>query len=317
MSSTQEHLERWLTAGLLDTAAADRIRAFEEAPAARQEARGARPGIMEVLVYLGLAVVFAGAAILVGTSYGDYETWAKIAVFLVPGALALAAGWALKTQDDPPLQRGGQLAWFVAVAFLTAAAAVSADAADASERQVALSAAVTALVLGGALWSLWPTHPQVLAVGGASLLFSMAIGSWAEDNDIPVVLGLVLSAFGLGYLVLAELGYFRPRTTARLVAAGALAFGTFMAGVEEGPAEVLIFIAGAALIAAGVSRGAFVYVGFGVGAVFVGLIRTITMHVDSATQAAVSLMGVGVLLIATVILLALSRPWQRMRRHAA
>jgi len=92
----------------------------------------------------------------------------------------------------------------------------------------------------------------------------------------------------------------------------AFAGGAFYAGLDDtvpGWVQVVTFVAGGALIALSIRRSVLLYMAFGVGAVFLGLIATILRHVDDPTMASLLLMLIGVLLIAGVLLLARLRPW--------
>ena len=57
MSDVEEHLERWLEAGVIHDTAADRIRAFERDRPSRREPASERPGAIAARLYLGVVVV--------------------------------------------------------------------------------------------------------------------------------------------------------------------------------------------------------------------------------------------------------------------
>jgi hypothetical protein len=306
MASVEQHLRRWLDARLLDEAAAARIREYERETAPAE----GRPGVLEVLVYLGLAVAAAGAVILVSTSWDELRDWARVAVLVVPGLLALALGWGLKASGSPGTHRGGHIALLVGGAMLAGAAAVLSDNAGEEARDNALAAGLVGVALALALWALSPSHPQVVGVGAAFVVLALSLAERPDEFSFAVG-GLFLAAAGAAGMVLAELGWLQPQVSARALAGGGVAFGAFFAGFDEGAVEAAALLAGLALVLAGIARGTLVYVAEGVGAVFAGLVASITRHVDDAATAALLLMVIGAGLLATVLLLAFLRPWAR------
>lgn len=311
MASVEEHLRRWLTAGIVDEPLAERVRQFE-----RSQPAPARPGpsLLEALVYLGIAVVGVGVAILVGSNWDDLEEWSRVSVYAVPGVLALAAGVGLQRTREAALDRGAQVAWLAGGALVAGSAAIAASNAGWAEENVVLAAGTVGTVLALLLWALSPEHPQVVGIAAALFLLSMAFGARWEDFNMQAAF-LSLATFGVAGIGLAEYGLLRPRVSARAVGAIGVAVGAFFAVVEQGWAEPAPFIAGVALIALSIRLGVFLYVIFGVGAVFAGLIYTVARHAGNSTQASAALIVIGALMVATVLILAQTRPW--LRRKAA
>lgn len=307
MSTPEEHFQRWLAARVVDQETVDRLRAFE---ASRHEAAAEeRPGILEAVVYLGVAIAAVGVAILIGSAWDDLEEWARIAVVGVPAVLALLAGQALRSINRPDMVRGGQVAWLVAGALLTATAAVAADSAGWSEENVALTAGVVAGISATALWFLAPSTVQVFGVGAGLFFLSTTLGT-IPDEYTPLVPGIAATAFGAACLAMAELGWFRPRFSAQPISALLLVWGAFFVGFDDPWAESLAFIAAAALVALSIWRGVFVYMVLGLALGFGALVRAIGMHVDDPTAASLALILVGALLVGSVILLARHKPWR-------
>src|SRR6185295_9325717 len=83
-----------------------------------------RPGVMEVLVYLGVAVIAVGVFILIAISWDDLDGWARVAITAGPGLFALLVGQVMRASRAAGLKRGGEVAWLAATALLTAAVAV-------------------------------------------------------------------------------------------------------------------------------------------------------------------------------------------------
>lgn len=313
MSKPEDHLRDWAAAGLIDTESAARIAAFERDRSAATA--GERPGIMEVLVYLGVAVIAVGVFILVTISWDDLDDWARVAVTGGPGLFALLVGQVMRRTGSPGLGRGGQMAWLLANALLAASAAVIGANSDWADENVVLGAAVTATLLAIGLWAVGPSHPQVVGLTGALLLMSIALGLRSNEfnsGDLnPAVAGLSLAAFGGAGIVLAELGLLTPLLSARPASAAGFAFGTYLAGREAVGYEPLAFVAAGLLLALGIWRGTFVYLIAGVALVFLALITSIIEHVAEPSAQAAALILLGALLVAVVLGMARWQPWKR------
>ncbi|MEX1102622.1 MAG: DUF2157 domain-containing protein, partial [Dehalococcoidia bacterium] len=200
MSDFEEHVRRWLSAGVLDSSSAERIRAFEAAQE-RTPDRQSRPGVLEVLVYLGVIVAGVGAVFLVGQNWDELESWARIAAIAVPGALALLAGFLLVASDEAPLQRAGQAVWLVAVALIAGTVLVVGrelagdDISDESSRNLVLVAAMLSVALSLVLWVWSAADLQIIAVAGSLFFLAQAIGAWPDEFNEKLA-GMTLLAVG-------------------------------------------------------------------------------------------------------------------------
>ena len=316
MPSAETHLDRWQKARLLDAAQVERILAFERAEAERERREDAeRPGLLEAVLYLGIAVGSVGVVTLTAQNWDDLETWARIAVLAVPGLLLLLAGVAMRTQEQPAIARASGVAWLACIALLAGAAAVAAHEADWEDRRVLLAAGLTATALALALWVVHPRHPQVVALAGSLVVLAVAVGAWADENE-ELVAGLMIALFALVGIALTELRLFGPWTSAALLGAAGVMAGLFIAAYPAGErlwAELLLFLAGAGLIALGLRRSAFVYIVVAVIGLFAGLVAFIFRHFEDELGAPLALMLTGALVIAAALLLAHFR--SRLRRQ--
>ena len=315
MGRYEEHLGRWQEAGLVDSATADRVRTFE---GARPEING-RPTVIEAVVYLGLAVIGVGVTVLTGSEWENLDTWARVAVPAFAAAVALAAGPLLENQGSPALRRGAALAWFLAVLLITVTVAVICEQRDVRGERVAIAAGLVGAAAAVALWVLRPTDAALVAIAAPLMLLS--VGFAAEDGGESSfsTFGLTLAGLGAVGVILAELGWLTPRVTARILTGLAVAFGAFYSGVGDANAwaQVLPFIAGGALVALSIRRGVFVYMAYGIGTTFLGLVTVIVRNVDDVTVAAMLLIVIGVALLGGVLLLAKFRPWVASGSEAA
>lgn len=323
MGSIEEHLRRWRAADVIDQAAADRIAAYERLEPARAD-REERPGALEAILYLGVIVASVGAIFLVGQNWEELDPWARISALAVPGVLAVLAGWALRTSDEPPLVRAGQFAWLVAVALLAGAVIVGAreaaggtEVSDAESRNALMAAGLAALALAVVLWAFSPSNPQTLAIGGSVIFLAQVTGNWPDDFD-PMLAGLVLFALGAVGLGAAVLGWFEPRPLGRILFGVLMAAGPYQAGLEGNVpwAEFSAFAAGGGLIALGVARGYFGLTVAGVGVLFVALVTYVFEHFEDDIGAPVALMVSGGVVVAGVLLLVQFRDLLARRRVA-
>ncbi|MFN0148697.1 MAG: DUF2157 domain-containing protein [Dehalococcoidia bacterium] len=307
MGRYEEHLSRWQEAGLIDSETAERVRDFEGARPATSE----RPTVIEAVVYLGLAVIGVGVTVLTASEWENLDGWARIAVPAFGAAVALGAGQLLAVQGSPALRRGAAVAWLLAVALIAATAAVVFDQSDARPERVAMGSGLVGAVAAVALWIGRPTHAALVAMAAPLMVFSIGIAAEDGGESSFSTFGLTLAGLGAVGVLLAELGWLTPRVTARVLTGLAVAFGAFYSGIGDANAwtQVLPFIAGAALIALSIRRGVFVYMAYGIGATFLGLVTVIVRNVGDVTVAAMLLIVIGVALLGGVLALAKFRPW--------
>ncbi len=311
MSSIDDLVSRWITASVIDEQVAMRIRAFESVEAERnRNVHDNRPGLLEAIAYLGIAVVAVGVLIMVTVSWEDLRDWARVLVTAVPGVLALVLGQALRQTGRPGLVRGGHMAWLAAVALLGGSVAITGSNADWNEEDIALAGGLAAAFVAIVLWVFAASHPQVVAIGASMFAVAMALGARSDDFSNAVA-GLSLVVLATAGVVLAERRALVPTLTARCVSAFGVGVGAFFAGFESGAYEPLAFVAAAALVALSIRRSVLVYMLVGVALVFVGLVSSITRHADDPTTAAAGLIVVGTLLVGAVLVLARWQPWER------
>jgi hypothetical protein len=321
MSDTEEHLERWLEAGVIHEADAERIRAFERQRPAGPARPSERPGAIEALLYLGVVVVSVGVFALIEQRWPDLDSWARVMAIGVPTLLALALGAGLRASDEPGLNRAAQLAWFVGVGLFAGMVGVILNEyepagitiEDDPDGLLTVTAATALLAL--ILWVFSPAHPQVVALGATLFALGQAVGNWPDEFS-QVLAGTLIFGFGVAGLALTEAGMFGPRFSGRLIFAVLCVVGPYEAGFTENGMvfELMVFAVGGALIALGVMRASFTLLAVGVIAAFIGLVTFIFEHFEDRLGAPVALMISGGALIAGVLLLARFRSAEQLRR---
>ncbi|QFG02405.1 DUF2157 domain-containing protein [Tepidiforma bonchosmolovskayae] len=322
MSELDADLRRWVEAGILDPQVAERIRAFEAARTAPAHPAAERPDVIEVLLYLGIAVLAVGVFALAAQNWGDLASPARVAVTAVPAAFTLLLGALLRDRPEPGMRRAGQLAWTAAVGLTALALGVYiweyepfglARDEDATPFLV-VTAAATGLAL--LLWAVTPSVLQLLTLGVSLFFLAQAIGRWPDEYSAPLA-GGSLAIAALAAIALTETGRLVPRAAARTIFGLLLAVGAYQPGFSSGgtPWEIPAFLAAAGLLALGVWRSSFQYVLWGVLLLFVALVRAIFQNFSDQLGAPVALIISGVLLIGAVLLLARLAP--QLRRGVA
>ncbi len=305
MSVSEEEISRWQAAGVIDEATGARIREFERARGAEAQLRASnRPGVLEALLYLGVGIAALGAAVLTGQQWDDLETWARLGALAVPAVLALLAGLAMQATGEPGFVRAAHLAWVASVALVAGTAGVAANSADMDVHAGLLLVGVVTTLMAAALWAYAPSHPQLIALGASLVVFAAGVGAVPDDYS-TVAAGMTIMGFGALGLVLVETGLLRPIESGRVVFAAFVVAGPFHAGMGEAIwAELLVFVAGAALIVLSVRRAEFLFMVLGVAAIFVELLTFIFRHLANNIGAPLALMLSGAIIVAGVLILA-------------
>ncbi|MEP7216261.1 MAG: DUF2157 domain-containing protein [Anaerolineaceae bacterium] len=303
MANVEDYLRRWSDAGLIGDEQAERIREFERAIPARQTED--RPGVVEAVLYLGIAIAAAGAFFLGAENWNQLEPWARIASLAVPAVLTLLAGFALRTLNEPGYRRAGSAIWLVAVALSAGAVAVVNSESGVDDHYALLIVGVAATLVAAALWAVSPSHFQLLALGGALFVLALGVGNSTDDSS-AIVTGMAVFVVGLMGVVLAERQLFEPRFTARAVFGAFAIAGPYIAGADGSViwAELMVFAVGAALVVLAVRRDTFTYMVIAVTGMFVGLVTFVFEHLSDTIGVAVSLLLSGAAIIAAVLLLA-------------
>lgn len=313
MSELRGQLARWRTAGLIDAETSAKIAQFEAGrEAAAERAAEERPGLLEAVAYLGVAVVGVGVFVLLANAWDGIAEAVRPFIPAVAAVLAIVAGVFMRQSSEGGIRRGGTSAWAGSVALAATAAGLWTDQLG-SEDAIPLVAGITAMSLAIILWFAWHSTMQVLALalGGMVLMAGFAQGADAWTDLSPTAVGgFVMLAMGIIAVTSAETGILVPTLPARGIAGLAVGFGASMASMQIGAFEVLPLIAGAGLIWLSIRTGYFGYTFVGVAVIFFGLFTSVVKHVRNPTIAALLLILIGLALLASVVLISRRRPWQ-------
>jgi hypothetical protein len=313
LATIESQLNRWQDAGVLDAETAERIRQFE----ANREKTGTqseRPGAIEAVIYLGVAVVGVGALVLIATNWGTLNAATQIGVPAVSGLLAFLIGRSMLRSNGPQLVRGGQVAWLLSLALFATAWVIAADNAGMEGESTLLVGGLAVLAVGAVLWAWSPASSQMVGIAAGSVLTAAGLAAVAGTEHYGgTIFGLSLVFMAALGLALSERGLLGPRAAGQLLSCLLILIGASLGSMLPGPVgvETIGFASGAALVALSIRLGVFAYMGFGVATLFLALLTLVLRRVDDPTEAGLALTGVGLALLAGILLLARWRPWAR------
>jgi Predicted membrane protein (DUF2157) len=317
MAGSEQHLERWREAGLIDAQLMQRILAYEAAPAAsRSAAPEERPGVVEALLYLGVAIALVGVFALTADHWRALNTATKLATVGIPGGLALLAGLIMRSTGEAQIRRAAGIAWLAAVILLGGTVAVAGVEHGWRDERTALAAACCSTLLALALWKVNPSRAQLIALAGSLFFLSESVaGQWSPYR--PEFAGLFILLCGAAGILLTEREILRPHWFAAalsglLVVGGALHAQWGIAAIWAG---LPLLGVGAILITLSLQRGSFTYLLAGVLATFLGLVLFIFQHFESTIGAPAALLLTGCLLVGGVLIVSSWR--RRLRRDSA
>lgn len=305
MSDSEQHLARWVAAGLIPPEAAERILAHERRQPRTTESR---PSGLEALLYLGIVVLAVGVFALFAQQWRDLESWARLLAIGVPTALLLAAGAIMRLSDAPEMQRGSQAAWLVGSGLFAGTLGVLFNEyrlgfPEHDDRGRMLTIATATFLLALALWTLNQSHAQLLVIAVSAFFLGQAVGNWPDEfSQTPA--GMTVLTVGVAGLALIEWGAIKPVDSGRLFFSVLAVVGPYEAGAGDGPIafELLAGVFAAAIIAYGVLRGSFSLLLVGAAAAFAVLVSFIFEHFEERIGAPAALIISGGLLVAAVLL---------------
>ncbi|MDH3730373.1 MAG: hypothetical protein OES13_04510 [Acidimicrobiia bacterium] len=282
--------------------------------------------MLEALTYIGAVLFLIGSLIVafdVGLpddilfDGGDSNSWGLFLLSLAAAiALGLAAWMISERSSDPATDRGVGLTALAAwVAFLVAEVVLVVDLVDfgqASTLMVGLAALAIALPIY--LWR--PGAPAQLALAIASVVtivgvlvilfdsedvFGVAFGS-SSDTTFFLVGGLLFTAFGLGWLHLADRGHLVPRNLGYVLGGWvALVGAAFFPNIAQGWVVVMLGI-GIFLTLTGVWKSRTLLMAIGTVFIVYGLAGLLDLlFEDSILSAGIVMLLAGAAALAAVI----------------
>jgi uncharacterized membrane protein len=296
-----EGLQRWVEAGLINEAQAEKIDAFEDARRAARPAPRVSPTI-EALAYVGGILLAVGAGMLVGQYWDALGVGGRIGILAAAAGVAGLVGAMVGERDAVTWRLRGFL-WALSTAGVVAATALFAhEVLNLSGEPVALMAAGAGTVEAACGWWLRDRPLQhMLTFVGLAVSIGVAI-AWAGGEG--GLIGFALWLFGAGWAWLA----WRERVPPAVVGFPLGALLTLVAcGIVSAQVEWLAPLLGLATAAAwigiGVAANESLMLAPGVAGVFVFLPWTLGYYFGGTLGAPAVAMASGAALLVVVALL--------------
>jgi hypothetical protein len=303
----EEHLQRWLSAGLVTAEQAERLRAHEAAePSSRGTAR-----LAEALGYVGGSLALVALLVVVEQFWADLQVWGQATLLGLLTVALLGAGAWLRDSAERSVQRLTSVLWFLSAAAFAGLVGVVGDGGlDWSQTTTAFAVGVGTSVYAGALWRARPTALQqiALAVGAVT-----AVASGLELRDDVVdfsFVGLAVWGLGIVWALLTWGGLLRPRVTGFALGALGALVGTQMLAFSDlaGWGHALGLLTAAAMVAASVALGEVVLLAFGTVGAFLFVSETVFRYFGDTLGVPIALFLVGVALVAAALVITRLRP---------
>lgn len=223
------HLAAWEANDLLTPEQARAIREFE----ARTQGPGRHiPPITEVVGYLGAALAVAAGVALVGPRWDEISHLTRLVGAAGIAALTLVAGWLLRKDAEPAIERLAGVLWTLSVAAVAGFVGlllfdlpVGQDPAD----WAGFVVGATVALFAGLLLALRPCAPLQVAtyggtlgaIGGGMAWAAQAGWNWPDANQWWF--GVAMLALSGLWIAAGETGRLHPKNAAMLIgSAGAI-----------------------------------------------------------------------------------------------
>lgn len=254
MRAQQDRFDEWVTAGLLETATAERLRRYEadqgraegtasehasplaqtpDAQAPKDGRRRALALVGELLGYLGAVLAITAISFLVSRTWSDIPSPGRVAVVATLTVIvAASAGWAARSLQDAGQRLASAL--FLATVVCTGWLAwVSVDAAGLRDGVAGLWTLTAAAIVAAVVYVFRRRAVAQLAllascVGVAAMTVEVLD---ATDGRTP---GIVIAAVGATWLVLAALRILTPAPPALIAGGLVTLFGVNTGVFDEG-----------------------------------------------------------------------------------
>lgn len=319
-------VDRLVEARLLDPAARDHaIGVVTHALAPNAPVRAGVAAVVEVVAYLGAALVLAAGSLFVTSIWSDLELGVQVALVAV-AALVLGAGGTAVARTGTAVVAGspvaetrrrlgstlltgaaGFAALLVGLLLDRAGATPSWDEGGVDWTLLAASIAGLVVVLGG--YRLAPSALGQLGAGVALVTAVLVVTTSFDDASLPSTVGLALVASA--WLLATERGLWREPTLGRVLGVAAALWAAQWQVVDgtDGLGYALTALVAVAGTAAYLRRGAWPYLAVAVVAVTVVVPETVTDWTGGGLGAigAVLLTGVTLLLASGAAALVRSR----------
>jgi len=176
--------------------------------------------VVEVVAYLGAALIVAAVMAILGRTWEDVPLAGRLALVGVPTVVAAVAGWFLRVRPGP-LGRLSSVLWLLTLAGSAAfVALVCADGTDVSPSAATTITLGVVAPLAVLAWGFQRTALQMLAMVGTTTGL-VAASMYQAGVEFPPSIGIAVVALGLLWFAQARVPVMEPATAATV--AGLLA----------------------------------------------------------------------------------------------
>jgi hypothetical protein len=308
MPRAEEHLQSWLSAGLISAADADRIRAHE---AATTQPSSGQSRVAEALGYVGGALALVALTVVIDDFWAELDVWAQAALLALLAGVLFAGGWWIRDRQEPPVHRLASVLWLLSVAaFAGFAQILTGDAAAVDDDVAVLGVSAVTAVYAGWLWRLRPTALQHLALALAVAATVFAALYVREGLIFDEFVGLALWGLAVVWLLLTWGGMLRPdRTGYALGAVGALAGAQWLAvGELDAWGTALGLATAVAMIVCSVAINSLVLLALGAVGAFLFVSQAVFRYFEDTIGVPIALFLVGLSLVGAALLITRLRP---------
>lgn len=291
-----EDIDRWVEAGIIDSATAEAIVSFE----ADRTGSGRIGRGIEAVAYLGAVLVIVALGLLIGEFWDRMEPWGQFTLAAIVTLILVGVGFVLGRSDEPAVNRAQTFAWLLAVATLALTGYVAVSEIIAiDESATFLIVSLAALAGAIALWWLRKSVLQMVAMG-ITAASSVVAGISLIETAPDFAFGLSLAGLGLIWLLLTWGGMFQPSQTSYALSGIAMLLIAFPEGAAM-PWPLLGLGVGLFLMAASVRLNQGVLLGLGVAGLFIYIPMTIFELFGESLGVPVALLVTGVVLLGVVV----------------
>lgn len=317
-SSFSARLERWTSAGLINSEQSAAIEEFEEREEAAERALEEHrvPLASEALGYLGGALVLAALALLIGKRWDRMNSAGHIGVLAAATAAVFVGGWVMRRSDEPAQERLSSLLLFLSSAGVGGTIGVALADLVEPEGHTAVVRCVLLAFVGVVAWSAplwrirrWPLQQLATFVGIVGVVMS-SVG--LDKHAGPPAYGTAGWLIGAVWVLLASRNLVQPPLVGYALGCFAALYSPVFIAQESAGGAVLLGLATACALtlAAVMARRPVLLLGGAVG-LFAYVPATALHFFGDTLGTDLTLFIVGVLVLAIAVLVT------RLRREVS
>ncbi|MFM7068300.1 MAG: DUF2157 domain-containing protein, partial [Actinomycetes bacterium] len=315
----------WVAAGIISEQQAQQILAFGDGAVpvgavpgstpqqvVRRSSSGAQeptnrlPLAVEVIAYLGAALIVAAIIAILSRSWQDVPQVGRLVLIAVPTAVGFGAGWFLRSQAGP-LSRLASVLWLLALGGVAGVTVVALDRTDVSNETTAT--VVLSLVASAALIAWWFQRQalQLLALIGTStgLIAAVMQQSGVERTSW---FGVVLIGLGLVWFLQSRVPMLQPALAGTVAGLVVAYIGTQMIASDREVLGLGLAVGGAvALMAVSIFDDSTVELLLGAFALFTTLPSLLQVWFGGSVGAPIALLICGLVLVGVALRIARRR----------